>query len=763
MNLQSPHNNTRPPGEEPSTARPKHAEHQEADSKSAADAVELSAKATATTEAEAAATLAKRAKAETIGRYVAMFAMPLIMVGMMMLGYLGTMHAPAPNNMPIAVVGTSAQSNQFIGALVASNPEAVAIRMVDSPEDARQLVIDREVSGAVTIGDGTATVFTASAAGSSQASVVKTMLAPQVLAQGLTLETQDLVPLPSTDIAGLGAMFMATALVMAGYLPFSMVLSNSPELLRFRRAIPLLAGWAALVAAIVWAVTGPILGVVEGHTLPVLGIAWLGVFAIGSVQLLLTRFLGPMATIAAMLLLTVLGMPASNMSMSVHTMPSFYSFLHTFLPTPAIGEAMRSVLYFDGVGVWPHLLVLIIGAVAALLITLGVDALKRRRKPNATGPKPTIPSLHGGPRPKSKFGRYGALLLFPLGMVVMMISAMLGAMSSPAPSDMPIAIVGTSVAQAQQAVDGLDEQMPGMFDLRALDSAEDAMDQVQGRTVTAAFILPSAENPTATLMTNQAGGSSAQQVVVGVFSQVAAAQKVELVHNELAPLHSNDTMGSVSMYLAMGWMLAGFMIIIVGSNAAPSSRPLRRLVPIVAAWAAFISAILWVIAGPITGSVDGHFWQLWSVGAIAVFCVAMFSAVIERLIGMLSIIPVIGILMLIGVPASGGGLSVYMEPAMFRVLHEILPMPAGVEAVRSILYFGGDTVAHHLLTFGIWGVGSLVLLAIIDAIKPPRTELHPIDDEPARPAPETDLPTSDDSADIAPDSELDSSKELASV
>ncbi len=681
------------------------------------------------TEAEIVAAAAKRAKAETIGRYVAMFAMPLIMVGMMITGYLGTMHAPTPHNMPIAVVGGSAPASQFAAALESSNPEAVAVRMVDSAETARQLVIDREVSGAVYLADGGATVFTASAAGSSQASVVKGMLAPQVLAEGLTLQTEDLVPLPSTDAAGLGAMFLATALVMAGYLPFSMVLSNSPELLRFRRAIPLLAGWAALVAALVWTVTGPILGVVEGHSTAVLGIAWLGVFAIGSVQLLLTRFLGPMATVAAMLLLTVLGMPASNMSMSVYTMPGFFTFLHSFLPTPAIGEAMRSVLYFDGAGVWPHLLVLIVGGLLALLLTLVVDARRKRRDPHATGPKATIASLHGGPRPKSRFWRYGALLLFPLSMVTMMISVMLGAMSAPMPQNMPIAIVGSTVAQAQQAADGLDQKMPGLFDLRAIDSLDDARTQVQDRTVTAAFVLHSAESPVATLVTNQAGGSSAQQVVTGVFGQVTAAQKVEMVTDEIAPLHSNDTMGSVSMYLAMGWILAGFMIIIVGANAAPKTRPLPKLIPIVAAWSLFISAVLLLIAGPITSSIDGHFWPLFGAGTIAVFCVAMFSAMVERLIGMLSIIPVIGLMMLIGVPASGGGLSIYMEPEIFRVLHEILPMPAAVESVRSILYFGGDTVGQHLLTFGMWGAASLVLLLIIDKIKPPRIEMHPIDDD----------------------------------
>ncbi len=705
------------------------------------DTVELTPKQA---EQAAMAAAAKRAKAETIGRYVAMFAMPLIIVGMMVTGNLGTMHAPAPHNMPIAVVvdatAGSPAASEFARQLEAADPAAIDVRIVDSAETARQLVMDRDVSGAVSIADGGATVFTASSAGASQSTVVTSLVAPQILAQGLTLASEDLAPLPTNDPAGLGALFLATALVMAGYLPFSMVVSNSPELLRFKRAIPLLAGWAALVASLVWTVTGPILGVVEGHTAAVLGIAWLGVFAIGSVQLLLTRFLGPMATLAAMLFLNVLGMPASNMSMSVYTMPGFFTFLHSILPTPAIGEALRSVLYFEGEGTAAHLLVLVIGGVAALLSTLLVDARRRRRKPQSTGPKPTIASLHGGPRPKSRRMRYGALLLLPLAMVTMMISVMLGAMSSPAPRDMPVAIVGTTVAQAQQAADGLETNMPGLFDLRPVDSTSEARDQVADRDITAAYVLPSAENPSATMITNQAGSSSAKQVVTRVFEQVAAGQQMPLVTEELAPLKSNDTSGSVGMYLAMGWMLAGFMIIIVGANAAPQSRPLPRLLPVVGVYAAFMSAVLYLIAGPITGSMDDHFWPIFGIGAVAIFCVAMFSAVLERLMGMFSIIPVVGILVMAGMPSSGGALSIYMAPDIFRVLHGILPMPAAVESIRSVLYFGADTVPGHLLTFGIWGAASLGLLMIIDKIKPPRTELHPIDGYgPVAPATEKEL------------------------
>lgn len=666
--------------------------------------------------AEAAAR--KRAKAETIGRYTAMFLMPLIMVGMMVGGYLAAMHSPMPNNMPVLVAGAPAAAAEFAQALELADPDAVDVRTVGTAEEAQRLVVDRDAAGAVVLGEANASLYTAGAAGSSQAGAVTGLLAPQIMAQGYELNAEDLAPLPENDKSGLGAMFMTTALIMAGYLPFSLTLSNSPELLRFRRAVPLLAGWAALAAGLVWAVTGPVLGVAQGNAWTVLGICWLGVFAVGAVQLLLTRLLGPMAIIAAMFLLMVLGVPASNMGMSVYTMPDLYAFLHTFLPTPALGEALRSVMYFGGAGTGPYLLVLAVGAVLALLLTLGFDANKRRKNPNAAPPVVAVQSLHGGPRPKTRFWRYAALLFFPFAMVAMMISFMLGAMFEPTPRDMPVAVVGSTVEAGQEAVDRLDTSMQGLFELRTIDSEQEARTLVGNRTVSAALVLPSEQNGSALLLTNEAGSSSAHQLVTTLFGQVAASENMELDTENVAPLPGSDSAGTVAMYMAMGWMMAGFLIIVVGANAAPASRPLRKLLPIVAAWSLFMSAVLYLIAGPMVGAIDGHFWALFGTGAVAIFATAMFAAVFERLIGMLSIIPVVAILMFLGIPSSGGALSIYMEPEIFRVLHDILPMPAAVEATRSILYFSGDVVASALLNFAIWGAVSLGVVAVIDKFKP---------------------------------------------
>ncbi|WP_051714777.1 hypothetical protein [Nocardia rhamnosiphila] len=663
-----------------------------------------------------------REKKEKIGRIVGMFVFPFLLVSMMITGYLAAMHAPAPNDMPVAVAGPGAA--EFAIALEADQGAAVDIRVAAGAAEARALVLDREVTAAIALpeqpGEATAAVYTASAAGASQASTIGQVLSAQAVGADLQPRAEDLAPLPGRDPAGLAVMFMTTALMLAGYMPLSLMLSSAPELLRFRRFVPLLAGWAAVTTGLVWTVAGPILGALDGHTAEILGIGWLAVFAVGSVQFFLTRILGPMAVLVGMLFLMVLGVPASNLGMSVYTLPGLYPILHGFLPTPATGEALRSAIYFGGNGLPGHLIVLAAGAGVALSATLGIDALRRRRNPEAPLPARTVESLLPGPRPRTRV-HYALLAFFPLAMVAMMMTTMLGAMYQPAPEKMPVAVVAATPEIADQVVAGLDRNMTGLFELRGLTDPAEARELVRERTVSAAYVLPSAGTPHATLITNEAAGMSQQQVVRTVFGQVAAGQQLPLETENVTALTASDSMGTVSMYLAMGWIMAGFMIIIVGSTAAPMVMGLRTLLPILAGWSVAMSAVVWVIAGPIVGAIDGHFPALVGMGAVAIFSTALFTTIFVRLLGMLAVLPVIAVLMFLGVPASNGAISIYLEPQLFRILHDVLPMPAAVESVRSILYFDADIVGTHLTTFAIWGVLSLIVVALIDRFRPPRT------------------------------------------
>ncbi|WP_165168472.1 ABC transporter permease [Rothia uropygialis] len=666
---------------------------------------------------------AKRAKAELVGRTVAIFVMPLIFVGMMITSYLGTMHSPTPKDMPVVVAGSSSQTEGLKSALDSSEPDALDVKTANSAHDARKQVYERDASAAVVVDGNQATLYTAGGAGAQQATLTTSLVTPAIDSAGLSLKTEDLAPLPNNDPAGLAAMFLMTAIVMAGYLPFSVLRSNSPELLKFRRVVPVLGAWAAVIAGLVWLVTGPVLDIIAPeHAAAILGIAWLGVFAIASVQLFITRIVGAMGVIFGILFLMVLGMPSSNMAMPVYTMPRFFRFTHEFLPMPAIGESLRSVLYFEGNSVAGHLLVLAIGAVVGLLLTKGYDYLQHKKNPNPEPLSVNIPSIHGGRRPDSKFIRYVSLAIFPLAMVTMMITFMLGAMHSPTPKDMPVAVVGSTAEQAEQTASTLKQNTGDMFDFTAMTDSDDARALVQDRDEVAAFVLPSQQDPEFKLIGNQAANNSAFQVVNQTFGRVASAQDMKLNVDDVAPLPDRDKNGVSVLYIAMGWILAGFMVVIVGANANPWSRPLKRMIPLTIVYAAFMGFVVSLIAGPITGAVQGHFAQLWGSGIISIFCIAMFAMVFERLIGMFAIIPVIGTLMFAGVPSSNGAISEFMIPKFFATLHDFLPMPAAVETIRSILYFDGDVVGQHLQVLGIWGLVSLALVFLIDSLKPPRTE-----------------------------------------
>lgn len=674
---------------------------------------------------------AKRAQAEKIGRTVAVFIMPLMIVGMMIWGYLGAMHHQEAKNMPVAIYANSSSvAKDFVNDLETDNGDAVAPEIVGSALEARILVYDRKTIAAVVLDSDSATLYTASGAGVSSSSAISAILSPVMAAAGFEVTTEDLVPLPQNDSMGMGAMLLATAMVTAGYMPWSLAFSNSPELLKRRKALPLLAGWSVLLAGLGILIGGPILGVIPAaHIVSALGTLTLGVFAVGASQVLLTRVFGPMAVIPGMFLFMVLGQPASNMGMSVYTLPKIFPFLHQFLPMPALGEAMRSVLYFDGDGAAKHILILIGGSVAALLLTALIDFLRLSKGKSATPTQINVASLHGGPRPKNKAWRYIALGAVPFTMIAIMLSAMLGAMQTPTPRHMPVAIVGSSTEQAQQMATSLEESMEDKFDFTILQDADEAKELVESQKLTGAFILPSADEPQAKIYTAQASGNAASQVVVQVFTQIAQSQEMPLEHQELAALPDHDNMGTVSMYVGMGWVMSGFMAIMVGSTAAPHLRPLKNLIPLLAVYSAFMSAVIYLIAGPFTHAVDGHFWRLFSVGMLTIFAVAMLTNVFNRLIGMLCLLPTMLLVMFLGVPASNGALSIYMEPRMFTILHDFLPMPAAVESVRSILYFGSEGLGTHLITLAIWALACLAVTMVIDQLKPVMTESHPIPEE----------------------------------
>ena len=104
-----------------------------------------------------------------------------------------------------------------------------------------------------------------------------------------------------------------------------------------------------------------------------------------------------------------------------------------------------------------------------------------------------------------------------------------------------------------------------------------------------------------------------------------------------------------------------------------------------------------------------HPFELIGYGAVTTFCVAWVAAVFTRPFGLGALVPVMIVVLLAGVPASGGGISIYMVPELFRPLSEILLLPAAVDVARSVVYLGDIGVGNDVLLLAIWGFIGLAL------------------------------------------------------
>ncbi|MCX4389825.1 ABC transporter permease [Micromonospora peucetia] len=655
---------------------------------------------------------------ERIIRSVFLFVMPFLMVTMMFATYVATMHSPHPRQMPVAVVGSGAEAQAIVDALNATPGEPAAARLVASRDAALDLLRDQEISGALqppAAGSDQATIFTATAAGASRAATAQQLLAPVAVQQEWTSTTEEIAALPENDRAGIAVLFAAMGMMLAGYVPLSLLLMATPHLLRLRRFVPLVAGWSALTSTVIWLILGPVVGAVDGHYLTFLGVGMLATGAVGLAQLLFTKLMGPMAVLLGMLLYVVFGMPASNLALPIDTMPGFFQFLHGVLPLPAAGEALRSALYFDGRGLVGHLLTLAAWIVVAVLLCL----LKERggaaipQAPQVDGPDTPLPALAGGPLRSKRF-RYVTVAAFPLSIMVVVVGLMSFSMHKPEPHDIPVAVVAAVPEQAERAAAGLRAGLEGVADISVAASVDEAREQILAQDLVAAYVLPSAPGGEATLYSSSAAGSSQHMMVQTMFQQIAAGQQTPLALTDVAPLSKTDTMGSNSLYVGMSWIMSGFLMLAVLRGGAPHLRRLRQFLPILGGWAIGMSVWLWLLFDVIIGAVNGHALEMIGFGAFTIFAVSLVTGVFTRTFGLAAIIPVMVVLMMAGVPASGGGLSVYMVPEFFRTLQGVLPLPAAVDTARSLVYFDGVGVGRNLAVVAVWAVVGLLLNLGVD-------------------------------------------------
>ncbi|MQY08758.1 DUF3533 domain-containing protein [Actinomadura macrotermitis] len=292
----------------------------------------------------------------------------------------------------------------------------------------------------------------------------------------------------------------------------------------------------------------------------------------------------------------------------------------------------------------------------------------------------------------------------------------IGAFHAPAPHRVPVAVAAPSAQAGAQVVERVNK-LPGTpVDARVVAGPGQARARVLDRSVQAALVIDP-QGRSDTLLVATAGGPAGPAAVEQLARRLEGAEKRAITVNDLRPPSRNDARGLSSFYLVLGWMIGGYLAAALlaqagGARPANLNRMLIRLGTL--ALYAVVSGLGGaLIAGPLFGALNGHFLQLWAIGALVVFAAGASTAAMQILLGTLGIGVAILLYVVLGNPSAGGPYPPELMPAFWRVIGPWLPPGAGTALVRNTVYFHGHATGGPWLVLASYAVaGTMVSIAV---------------------------------------------------
>lgn len=295
------------------------------------------------------------------------------------LSYVGAFHAPAPRQIPVAVVAPAGApagtADSVVRQLDGIGGDPLSARTAPSEASGRKLLADREVDGVLVLGaTGQDRLLVAGAEGGAVSSALTDVITRVDASQQRTVTADDVIPSRAGDARGLSAFYLAIGWVVGGYLVASIIGVSNGSVPRTRVRAAVRLGALALYAVVSGiggaVIVGPVLGVFAGHFWALAGFGALVVFAVGAFTAALQVWTGLVGIGLAILVFVVLGNPSAGGAYPAPLLPPFWAAIGPWLPPGAATGALRGIVYFGGAGAGIAALVLAAYALVGLVATM---------------------------------------------------------------------------------------------------------------------------------------------------------------------------------------------------------------------------------------------------------------------------------------------------------------------------------------------------------------------------------------------------------
>lgn len=340
--------------------------------------------------------------------------LPLFFMIMFPLCLVNALHLPTPHDVPVAVVGPGADA--FIEQAGPELDGSVELLAGGTQEQAQQQLWAQDVRAVYepATDEGSSELTVAGADGRMMSEVMPMIFEPIAEASGSELEVNDIAPLAAGDGNGIGLMFYMLLCVLLGFLTANIV-GNAAFFLRMRHRLLISAGVALLAPAVLFALMGGWLHVLQGSPGQIIAAMALGStasFTVGLLTHTAVVFLGKWAIFPSIALFIFLNIPSSNSAFPHEFVPPFFGWISQWHLGAALVGAVRSVLYLHGAGIGRHLIVMGIWLFIAVL-AIAAALVHRRRKARIEASRTSQGDAEEEQRHEAEAGSVGAGPLQP--------------------------------------------------------------------------------------------------------------------------------------------------------------------------------------------------------------------------------------------------------------------------------------------------------------------------------------------------------------
>jgi hypothetical protein len=275
------------------------------------------------------------------------------------------------------------------------------------------------------------------------------------------------------------------------------------------------------------------------------------------------------------------------------------------------------------------------------------------------------------------------------------------------PRDLPLAVAGPQPAVAQVAA-GLEQAMPGGFEIKPLGDRAAAVRAIEDRDVYGAII---ADPQAPEVLTASAGGPAVAQILNQLASRMAAQDPSATPPKvtDVVPLPADDPRGAGLAAGALPLVLGGILgaALLTQLVQAGAKRMAGALTFAVTGGLA-LGAVLqfWL------GSFEGNYLANSGVIAISIAAISLTLLGLEWLIGTAGLGLGAATMMLLGNPLSGLTSAPEMLPSGWGALGQLLPPGAAGTALRSVSFFDGAGAGQSFVVLSCWLVAGLALCGL---------------------------------------------------